>query len=235
MNNMPIGILINNAAVALAGLLGGLVGSKLSKNLTNALNQLMGFIALGIAIVLTVKVHTLGAVVLSVIIGTIIGTALRLDDRIGAFFSGVNAKLFKAKTDDEEYISQFTTLLILCCASGTGVFGSIAEGLSGDNTIIICKAILDFTTVLIFASSLGKSCSIIAIPQMIIFLILFFSARVISPIMTDVLKADFSAVGGFIELIIALRILKLSKFKAADTLPALILAFPISYLWNLVF
>ena len=136
---------------------------------------------------------------------------------------------------DEAYIAQFTTLLVLCCTSGTGIFGSITEGLTGDSTIIICKAILDFFTVMIFASQLGKFCSVIAIPQMIIMLFFFFCAKLINPIMTDLLKADFSAVGGIIELIIGLRILKLSRFKTIDALPALILIFPISYLWNCLF
>jgi len=232
---MPTGILINNVAVALGGILGGLIGQKMPKRLVDALNQIMGFVAMGIAIALVVKVHTLGAVVLSVILGTVVGTLLKLDDRIGSFFSKVNGKLFRARTEDEDYIARFSTLLVLCCASGTGVFGSISEGLSGDSTIIICKAILDFTTVLIFASSIGYSCAIIAVPQMAIFLTLFFFAREISPIMTDMLKADFSAVGGIIELVIALRILKLSKFKAIDCIPALFLVFPISYFWNMLF
>ena len=53
--------------------------------------------------------------------------------------------------------------------------------------------------------------------------------------MTDVMKADFSAVGGIIELIIGLRILKLSNVKTIDVLPALIFIFPISFLWNSIF
>jgi len=232
---MPIGILINNAAVAIGGLLGGAIGNKLSKSMSDALNQVMGYVAFAIAVSLICKVKTLGAVVLATIIGTVIGTALRLDDRVGNFFFKVNGRIFKDNSDDGQKMSQFTTLLVLCCASGTGVFGSITEGLTGDSTIIICKAILDFTTVMIFATTVGKSCSVIAIPQMAIFLLLFFSARTLSPLMTDVLKADFSAVGGIVELIIAMKILKLSNYKTIDTLPALILVFPISYYWNLVF
>lgn len=233
ISSLPYGILINNLMVALGGLVGGILGKKLSKNISDALNQIMGFIALGIAITLTVKVKTLPAVALAVILGTLLGAALKLDDGVSRYFAKLNRKLMKGDPD-EDYMAQFTTLLVLCCASGTGVFGSMQEGLTGDATIIITKAILDFFTVMIFASNLGKFCSVIAIPQMIIFLILFFCASLISPIMTDVLKADFTAVGGIIELIIGLRILKLSKAKAVDSLLALILIFPISYLWNLV-
>lgn len=231
---MPIGVLTDNLMVALGGLIGGLLGKKLPRRISDSLIQISGFAALGIAITLVTKVHSLGAVVLSVILGTIIGSALNFDDGVTRYFSKLNSKLVKG-SPDEEYMAQFTTLLVLCCTSGTGVFGSMTEGLTGDNTIIICKAILDFFTVMIFASQLGKFCAVISIPQMIILLAFFFSAKLLTPIMTDVIKADFTAAGGIIELIIGLRILKLSKAKTIDTLPALILVFPISYLWNLIF
>lgn len=231
---MPIGVLTNNFAVALGGLVGGVLGSRISKTVSNALLQISGFAALGIAISLVVKVQNLGAVVLSLILGTLIGTILKLDDRVSAFFANLNRRLMK-NVPDEEYMAKFTTLLVLCCTSGTGIFGSMTEGLSGDSTIIICKAILDFFTVMIFASQLGKFCSIISIPQMVILLSFFFCARIINPIMTDVMKADFSALGGIIELIIGLRILNLSKTKTIDVLPALIFIFPISFLWTMIF
>lgn len=231
---MPIGVLINNTCVALGGIIGAVLGKKMPKHLSGTLNELMGFLALGIAATLLVKVHTLGAVVLSVILGTTVGTLLRMDEGVNRFFAGVNRRLFKSESD-AEFMSQFTTLLVLCCASGTGIFGSLTEGMTGDRTIIICKAILDFFTVLIFAANIGKFCAIIAIPQCVVFMLMFFLARFISPIMTDVLKADFTAVGGVIELMIGFRILKISKIKPFDALPSMILVFPISYLWNLLF
>jgi len=231
----PIGPLVDAGAVALAGILGGLIGNRLNQKITGALSMLMGFVALAIGIVLITKVQTLGAVVLSLVLGTLIGALLKLDDRVTWLCNKVIHKVFKTE-NDEEKSGTFTTLMVLCCASGTGIFGAINEGLTGDYTILICKAIMDFTTVFIFASMIGKSCSLISIPQVIILLALFFLAQVARPLVDDaVLKGDFSAVGGIIELIIALRILKLTKFKVIDTLPALILVFPITILWNKVF
>lgn len=229
---MPVGVLTNSLMVFLGGLAGGLLGKKLPERIKDGLNQVFGFIALGISITLVVKVYTLGAVVLSVILGTCIGSWLRLEDRVNAFFAGVNARLLKASKPDSEYMSSFSTLLVLCCFSGTGIFGAMNEGLTGDSTIILCKGILDFFTVLIFATVLGKFTSVIALPQIAILLVLFFGAKSIMPLMTDVLTGDFSAVGGIIQLTISMRILKLSKVKAIDILPALPLVFPISILWN---
>ena len=232
---MPVGVLTDNLMVVLGGLIGGLLGPRLSDDLKKSLNQLFGFCALGIGIYLTSKVDALGAVVLSLVLGTLLGSVLRLERRVQDFFRRLNQRLLKNAEPDENYMMQFTTLLVLCCCSGTGIFGSMNEGLTGDSTTILCKAILDFFTVLIFATVLGKFTVIIALPQMAILLTLFFCARLIVPWMTNQLTADFSAAGGIIELIIGMRILGLTKVQAVDVLPALILVFPISYAWHMIF
>lgn len=232
---MPIGVLTDNLMVILGGLLGGLLGPRISENLKKNLNQLFGFCAIGIGITLVVKVNALGAVVLSMILGTLLGSVLHLEQRVQNVFAKLNQRMLKKSRPDQEYMAQFTTLLVLSCCSGTGIFGSMNEGLSGDSTTILCKAILDFFTVLIFATVLGKFTAIIALPQMAILLTLFFCAKLIMPWMTPPLVADFSAVGGIIELVIGFRILGLSRLQAVDLLPALLLVFPVSILWQMIF
>ena len=232
---MPIGVLTDNLMVVLGGLLGGALGSRVPQRIKDGLNLVFGFCAMGIGITLVGKVSALGAVVLSVILGTLVGSALRLEERVNGFFAGLNERLLKKNRPDDAYMSMFCTLLVLSCCSGTGIFGAMNEGLTGDSTTILCKAILDFFTVLIFATVLGKFTAIIAVPQMVILLTLFFCSRLILPVMTDSLTRDFSAAGGIIELIIALRILGLTKMKAIDALPALLLVFPVSALWGMVF
>ncbi len=232
---MPLGVLTDNLMVALGGILGGILKSRISDKLKENLNLAFGVAALGIGITLVVKVNLLGAVVLSLVFGVLIGSVLNLEEKIQAFFAKLNVKILKKTKPGEAYMSQFTTLLVLCCCSGTGILGSMSEAFTGDSTIILCKAILDFFTVMIFATILGKFSAIIALPQMIIMLTLFFCAKLIMPEMSEELIRDFSAVGGLIEMIIGLRILRLSKLNALDALPALILIFPVSYLWQLIF
>ena len=231
----PIGPLVDAGAIALAGILGSLVGTRLDERVSKALTTLMGFVALAIGIVLVIRVQTLGAVVLALVIGTLIGTLLKLDDHANSLFKKINLKLFKSE-EDEEKLDNFNTILVLHCFSGTGIFGAINEGLTGDPTILICKAIMGFVTVFVFATQIGKICSLISVPQLFIQLCLFFLAVLARPLIDDpILKGDFSAVGGVIELILALKILKLVKFKTIDALPALILIFPITILWNYIF
>lgn len=230
----PIGPIVNSVSVLIAGFLGGLVGSRINKRVSDALSVLMGFVALAIGITLTIQVKTLPAVVLSLVLGTLVGSLLKLDDKVSCLFAKLNKKVFKSNNDDEEKSSMFNTVLVLCCVSGTGIFGAINEGLGEGSTMLFCKAIMDFVTVFVFASVIGKSCAFISIPQVIILCVLFFLATFVKPVVNNpVLKGDFSAVGGIIELIIGFRILKLTKFKVIDALPSLIFIFLITWVWNL--
>ena len=85
------------------------------------------------------------------------------------------------------------TAIVLFCASGTGIYGAIVSGISGDHSILIAKAILDFFTAMIFACSLGKVIALIALPQCLIFLALFLLSGVIMPLTAPVMINDFKA------------------------------------------
>ena len=120
---------------------------------------------------------------------------------------------------------------MLCCFSGTGIFGTMNEALSGNHTTIICKAILDFITVMIFATKLRKNALLVTMPQLILLIVYFYSSSIISPLFTDVMPNDFSAVGEIIELTIAFNILKISDIKVINAMPALLLIFIIYPFW----
>jgi hypothetical protein len=78
---------------------------------------------------------------------------------------------------------------------------------------------------------LGLIVSAIAIPQFIIFFILFLCAGVIFPMTTPTMINDFKACGGFLMVATGFRMLKLKMFPTADMIPAMILVMPISFMW----
>ena len=123
------------------------------------------------------------------------------------------------------------TVIVLFCASGTGIYGSLVSGMNGDHSVLIAKSILDFFTAMIFACRLGKIVSLVAIPQFIIMISLYLLAGVILPLTNDVMINDFKAVGGFIMLASGFRMLQLKQFPTADMIPSMIVAMPISWLW----
>lgn len=114
---------------------------------------------------------------------------------------------------------------------GTGIYGSIVSGMTGDHTILISKSILDLFTAAIFGCTLGAVVSLVAIPQCIIFLLLFYAATAIYPLTNEAMIADFKACGGFVLQATGFRMIRVKMFPIADMIPAMILVMPISALW----
>lgn len=177
------------------------------------------------------------AVIFAVVIGTIIGLALKFGNLInkgaGLMEKGLS-KITPSKQTGlahDEFYAQLLTVIVLFCASGTGIYGSLESGMTGDASILISKSILDFFTAMIFSCSLGYIVSMIAIPQFIVFFLLFVSAGFILPLTTKAMIGDFKACGGFLMIATGFRIMKLHQFPTADMIPAMILVMPISWAW----
>ena len=141
------------------------------------------------------------------------------------------ARLFPQKEGNQDTALLVTTI-VLFCASGSGIFGSIVSGISGDHSILLAKSILDLFTAMIFACSLGMVVSAVAIPQFVIFMALFLLAKVIYPLTTPAMINDFKAVGGLILLATGLRIARIRDFPIADMIPAMLLVWPVSWIWT---
>ena len=124
------------------------------------------------------------------------------------------------------------TVFVLFCASGTGIYGSLDSGMTGDSTILISKSVLDFFTAAIFACNLGYVVSVIAIPQFIIFYILFLLAKFIYPLTTPDMILDFKACGGFLMVATGFRMINVKMFPVADMIPAMIVIMPLSWMWT---
>lgn len=233
---MPIGVLVNASAVIIGGLVGNVLGTGLSKKVVESMNAIFGVCAMTMGICSVVLLSNMPAVMLSVLLGTIIGFAVKLGDKIsagGLWMGNCISKVFKGRGDlDEDYKKQLVTAIVLFCASGTGIYGSIVSGMTGDHSILLAKSILDIATALIFACSLGIITSFIAIPQCIIFLALFAFANAIYPFCTESMINDFKACGGILLIATGFRMMKLKDFPVADMIPAMVIAMPISHLWT---
>ena len=73
--------------------------------------------------------------------------------------------------------------------------------------------------------------AVVAIPQCVIFLIIFAAAKFIFPLTTPDMIADFKACGGFLLLATGFRIAKIHDFPVADMIPAMVLVMPVSWFW----
>ena len=226
---MPVGVLVDVASVVLGGLAGSLVGSRLPENLKVQMNAVFGLCGMCMGISAVVLMKNMPAVVFSVILGTLIGLALKIGDMIQTVSGKVLDKVMKGADQDTNDL--MLTAVVLFCASGTGIYGALDAGMTGNHSVLIAKSVLDFFTAMIFACQLGKATSLIGIPQGVVLLALFALAKVIVPMTNDTMIADFKACGGFILVATGLRMMKLKAFPIADMILAMVLVMPVSYAW----
>ncbi|MBD5169435.1 MAG: DUF554 domain-containing protein [Oscillibacter sp.] len=235
---MPVGVFINSLAIFIGGVIGSLMGQRLSQDFKENLNMVFGVCSMGIGISSIVLMKNLPAVTLAVILGTAIGLAIHLGDKINAAGRGMQrvvsrfVKMPDSGISADEFSASLVTVIVLFCASGTGIYGSIISGMTGDHSILIAKSVLDLPTALIFGCTLGVLVALIAVPQMLVFLLLFFCAGLIFPLTTPDMIDDFKAVGGIIMLATGFRMIKVKMFPTADMIPAMILAMPVSWVWT---
>ena len=184
-------------------------------------------IMLVLGIRLVNRTSSLSAVVIAFLLGGTIGHFLRLDARLSALpekFSGKSGQF-----DMETFLSGFT----IFCVSSSGFIGAMDLGFSGDATLLITKAVMDFLAAIFFAAAgAGWIQALISIPLAGILFGLYFASGLIMPYVTEGMIGDFSSCGGMILMVNALRLAKLKNPPVLDLIPALILIFPISWLWS---
>ena len=225
---MPIGVIINVLAVVLGGLLGSVIGGSLSERLKREMTTVFGACAMGMGISGTVLMQNMPAVIFAVILGTLIGTIVNIDGLVRRATAGLLDHLRLEGVDTRLMV----TAMVLFCASSTGIYGSLTAGMTGDHSILIAKSILDFFTSMIFACQLRRAVMLIGIPQAVVMLLLFFSARLILPLTDATMIADFKACGGIILLATGLTIMKVKEIPVANMILAMAIVMPASWFWS---
>lgn len=228
---MPLGVLVDCAAVFAGGLAGALAGKALKERTRAYLTVIFGFCAMTIGINSIIKVSAMTPVILAVVLGSLLGDALGLEDKIQALAAAALKKLPRQGQTD---MDQLLTVIVLFCFSGFGIYGAFLSSMSGDHSVLLSKAVLDAFTAAVFAVTLGLPVMLVSLPMLGVMLALFLLGKVIAPLMRESMLRDFMACGGVLTLVTGLRVAGVKKTAVANMIPALALVLPLSWLWGLL-
>ena len=232
---IPKGIIIDCCCVLFGTNLGSTIKSRVPERIKQPMNVIFGIAAIAIGITSMVKLQSLPAVILALILGALAGEMMNLDRRVNSLFERILEKLhFKISGNKEDYMRFYLIVAVTFCASGTNIFGAINEGMTGDFTILLSKAVMDIFAATIFAATLGRAMNLIVLPQFMILCACFYSAQFIMPLTTSAMLNDFIAVGGLLTFVLGLSIAQIKHISAVNLLPSLILIWPSSWLFRLI-
>lgn len=223
---MPIGLTVNCIAVLLGGVLGAIFKNYFPKRLKSALPNIFGLSAITMGVYFIIRLESLSAVVLAVILGTVVGELLGLEENLLTGLRNLEKRIPVRLNEDQ--LDILVSLIILFCFSGTGIFGAMNSAITGDQSVLYAKAIMDFFTAIIFGTTAGFLVGLIAVPQFVVGALLFCGAAYLLPGVTDIMLANFKACGGIITLAVGLKISNIKKTSVLNILPSLLLVFPFS-------
>lgn len=231
-----IGTLINTVAVAFGGIFGLYFGRRISKNIQEGLMKFIGVAVLFIGISGTLQymffiengmIKTKGTMmlILSLTFGVIIGEILKIEERIVTFGEWIKRKI--NNKSDNLFVDGFVSASLIVCVGAMGIVGSMQDGLTGDYTMLVAKATLDFVIVMINGSIFGIGAAFAAIPMFIyqgsITIIAMFCGNIIG---TDLIN-NISMVGSSLIFCIGINLIWGNKIKVGNGIPAILI--PILY------
>ena len=118
----------------------------------------------------------------------------------------------------------FVNSSLTVCIGAMAIVGSIKDGIEGDISILVTKAILDLIIILIMASSQGVGCVFSAIPVAILQGSVTALSTLIKPIMTVAALYNLSFVGSVLIFCVGINLVFGKKVRVANLLPSIVIA-----------
>lgn len=234
-----LGTIINSAAIIVGGVFGHLFGKILNERIQDSLQKASGICVLFIGIagamegMLKLSGSSLSAgrsmlIVASLALGALVGEILNIEHGFERFGEWLKVKTGNAK--DKNFVEGFVTASLTVCIGAMAVVGSIKDGISGDYSILVTKAILDLIIITVMTCSLGKGCAFSAIPVAVFQGLITALARLIKPLMTDGALANLSLIGSILIFCVGVNLVWDKRIKVANLLPSLVFAVAIAFL-----
>lgn len=232
-----LGVIVNTVTVVLGSIVGMLFSKFISEKYTTAIMTAIGLCTLYIGFDGALAGENTLVLIISLAVGTAVGTLLGIDDGINTLGTFIEKK-FK-KNDGKASVAQgFVTASLLFCIGSMTIVGSFNAGISGDNSLLLTKSVLDLISSCVLASSMGIGVLCSAVFVLVFQGALVFLAGFIGPFLSASSQAELICAGSVMIIAIGLNLIGITKIKVANMLPALILApileYPLSLLMKAI-
>ena len=218
-----LGVIVNVITVIIGSCIGLLFKKGIPERISTAAMTGLGACTLYIGISGSLCGENVLILIASVVIGVISGTLMNIDGAINKLAKTVEVK-FKKEGQSVSVAEGLVTATLLFCVGSMTVTGSIQAGLTGDNSVLITKATLDFVSSMMLASSLGFGVMLASVSVFVIQGGLVLLAGLLAPFMSTGAINEMTCVGSILIIMIGTNLMGITKIKVADYLPAIVIA-----------
>ena len=226
-----MGTLINAMAILIGGGLGLLFRKRFPERISRTALEVMGLFTILLGVKMALQGEELILALISLALGSMLGEWINIEDRLEKFAFSLEERLHLTEYNSAK---GFIHASLLFCVGSIAIVGSITDGLQGDPSILITKAMLDGIISIPFAAGMGIGVLGSALPVLIYQGSLTVLASQLKAFFTPLMIQELTSVGGVIVMGIGVNILGLKKVRVGNFIPALFIIVIILYLKALV-
>ncbi len=215
-----IGVLANVATVILGSLVGLLIKKGLPQRIAGAMTTATALAVLYIGIDGMLSGQKTLVLVLSLVLGGVLGTLLNLDGHLENLGRKLESRF---RSGNARVAEGFISATLLFCVGAMTIVGALRSGLSGDHEMQFTKAILDFISSIVLASTLGWGVMLAAVSVLVLQGSIVVLAGAIAPVLSTAVIDEMTCVGSVLIFALALNMLGITKIKLMNFVPAIFL------------
>ncbi len=217
-----MGVIVNALTIVIAGSLGMWINTSIPSGIHERLMQGVALCVMAIGIAGTTSGNNTLIMIISIVLGTVIGEVIDIDKRVTEIIQFLENSVESSKKSSN--LGQgFISASMIFCIGSMAILGSLELGLTGDNTTLYTKSILDGITSILLGSSLGAGVILAAIPVLILQGGIAFLAGFLAPFLSDIIIAEMISVGSLLLIGLGLNILGVTQLKIMNFTPAIFL------------
>lgn len=223
-----LGTLINFAAVLLGSAIGLLLGKKVPERLRDTVMQGLGLCVLIIGALSALETDDVLGMIICIVLGALLGEWINIERRLAALGTRAQALFVRGGADgDGSFVQAFMAASLLFCVGPMSIIGPLESGLAGSHATQIAKGMMDGVSSIFIAAALGPGALLSALVILVYQGLITLAAGLLSPLLTEPIITQMSAVGGVVIIGVGLNLLNATDIRSGNLLPAIFL--PIAY------
>lgn len=217
-----LGTLINTATVLAGGSVGYFIGHRIKQEVRTIVVQVIGLATVIMGISDAMDTHNLVFPLVGMVIGAIIGELLKIEERLEQLGEWLKNRFTRKDSDSGNFVQGFVTATLLFCIGPLTILGAIEDASGRTPQLYIIKGTLDGFMSIIFVAVYGIGAIFSALMVFIVQGLLTLGGTGIDAMLTERMRIELFAAGGFTVLAIGLNLLEIKKIKLGSLLPGLV-------------
>lgn len=216
------GVIVNSLAIAVGGVMGMLIGKGIPDKIKETVFTGLALCVMLIGISGAIKGQDTILIIMSIVIGAIIGEIIDIDLRLRKLGDNIQSK-FEGKHG--KFSEGFVVSTLLMCIGAMAIVGPLESGLTGNNSTLFAKSVIDGCSAIILSSTYGIGVVFTGVSVFIYQGLIALSASFIKGVLVESVITNITAVGSLLILGLGFNMLNLTKIKVANLLPAVLVPF----------